>query len=530
MKKYLKKICLIFSAVFPIVFVTTAEAKTYWACAAIVPISKQVVPKLGLFGPALRWKITYNAYIGVFENNDEYASSLSFADKYESEYKAFLLSSGYSLDSLIADGATTSACVPKSTATEANTLAAEWASDSSSNNVVDQKMNPVYVQWKPTQNAEIPSTSPQSQNDITAQRVPGERHLGVGLQDVNAQTAEFAGLKDTKGALIMKLEKDSIAEKSGLKQMDIITEISGQTITTADDVRPIILKFRTGYKAIFRVWRDKNFVEIPVEMPEGTVAPDTTTPSATSTSTPAESAAVNQLAQAVERALDTEKAARVKAKEAEEVATKAIEIATQAEEAAKRAENGETGYVKKSYTISNAGYLQKMYFSGQDYNNSSKFFGVKTFKDDKSKRFVGEFSLSDYDAVVGKTKVPKIDGYGIQYGSNYMQASKWINGQNEGLSVFTFNNDIQYGEFKDGVLNGLALIVFRGKTQGQFSAGEFKDNELNGYGVTILSSGKRWVGQFENRLLDGYGIEYAADGSVLQQGIWKNGVLITPIK
>ena len=111
-----------------------------------------------------------------------------------------------------------------------------------------------------------------------------------------------------------------------------------------------------------------------------------------------------------------------------------------------------------------------------------------------------------------------------------MQASKWINGQNEGLSVFTFNNDIQYGEFKDGVLNGLALIVFKGKTQGQFSAGEFKDNQLNGYGVIILNSGNRWVGQFNNGLIDGYGVEYAADGSVLQQGIWKNGVLITPIK
>ena len=58
---------------------------------------------------------------------------------------------------------------------------------------------------------------------------------------------------------------------------------------------------------------------------------------------------------------------------------------------------------------------------------------------------------------------------------------------------------------------------------GDIYVGEIKDGIFNGQGTLTLASGDRYVGAFKDGDLNGYAIQYRADGSILREGIFKNG-------
>ena len=53
--------------------------------------------------------------------------------------------------------------------------------------------------------------------------------------------------------------------------------------------------------------------------------------------------------------------------------------------------------------------------------------------------------------------------------------------------------------------------------------GEHKDGKYHGQGAYSFADGKRYVGAFKDSDLNGYAIQYRADGSILREGIFKNG-------
>ena len=53
--------------------------------------------------------------------------------------------------------------------------------------------------------------------------------------------------------------------------------------------------------------------------------------------------------------------------------------------------------------------------------------------------------------------------------------------------------------------------------------GEHKDGKYHGQGAYSFADGKRYVGAFKDGDLNGYAIQYRADGSILREGIFKNG-------
>jgi hypothetical protein len=61
---------------------------------------------------------------------------------------------------------------------------------------------------------------------------------------------------------------------------------------------------------------------------------------------------------------------------------------------------------------------------------------------------------------------------------------------------------------------------------GAIYLGEFKDDKMNGQGTYTLADGRKYVGAFENDKLNGYAITYYADGSINQEGIFKDDVLL----
>ncbi|ACV61875.1 HtrA2 peptidase [Desulfofarcimen acetoxidans DSM 771] len=83
--------------------------------------------------------------------------------------------------------------------------------------------------------------------------------MGVQLQPVTEQIAEYYSLKNTDGALVAGVVKDSPAEKVGLQQGDIILEIDGQKIKSVDNLIDIVGQTKVGQKLKLLVHREKDF-------------------------------------------------------------------------------------------------------------------------------------------------------------------------------------------------------------------------------------------------------------------------------
>lgn len=91
--------------------------------------------------------------------------------------------------------------------------------------------------------------------------------LGVGIQSLEPQLAEYFGLGDRTGVLIATVNEDSPAAKAGLKAGDVILSVAGETIGDAGDVSRLVWEADAGPVDI-RVLRDRKERSITVELPE----------------------------------------------------------------------------------------------------------------------------------------------------------------------------------------------------------------------------------------------------------------------
>ena len=80
--------------------------------------------------------------------------------------------------------------------------------------------------------------------------------LGVGIQGIDQTLAQSFGLKDSGGALIGSVEKNSPAEKAGFKPGDVIRSIDGVAVIDSTDVTSRIGNAAPGTKLSIGVWRD----------------------------------------------------------------------------------------------------------------------------------------------------------------------------------------------------------------------------------------------------------------------------------
>jgi len=80
--------------------------------------------------------------------------------------------------------------------------------------------------------------------------------LGVQPLDLDPNLAEYFGLKDTKGVLIPEVTEGSAADKAGLKHDDVILEINGEPVESADAFRNRIAMLKPGTDVKLTIWRD----------------------------------------------------------------------------------------------------------------------------------------------------------------------------------------------------------------------------------------------------------------------------------
>ncbi len=80
--------------------------------------------------------------------------------------------------------------------------------------------------------------------------------LGVGIQDLTPELAEYYGLEDKKGVLVSQVFKGDPAEEAGIKPNDIIVSVDGETVNTGRELSAKIADLEVGKKTKIVVIRD----------------------------------------------------------------------------------------------------------------------------------------------------------------------------------------------------------------------------------------------------------------------------------
>ncbi|MDR2744079.1 MAG: DegQ family serine endoprotease [Desulfovibrio sp.] len=92
--------------------------------------------------------------------------------------------------------------------------------------------------------------------------------LGVGIQDVDDNTAKALGMKASKGALVEHVMENEPAATAGLKDGDVIIEVDKKTIENASALIRAIADKTPGSSTALTLWRDGGTVEVKVTLGE----------------------------------------------------------------------------------------------------------------------------------------------------------------------------------------------------------------------------------------------------------------------
>ena len=105
--------------------------------------------------------------------------------------------------------------------------------------------------------------------DVQVRRVRDRRYLGVELQSMTPQLAEYFGLSKRSGALVIFVFADSPAAKAGLKAGDVILSAGGDSVENPYDLRRALTDKQDG-PVEFKVLRDKQEQTLRVQLEKGT--------------------------------------------------------------------------------------------------------------------------------------------------------------------------------------------------------------------------------------------------------------------
>ena len=108
-------------------------------------------------------------------------------------------------------------------------------------------------------------------------RVQYRSRLGVEMQGMTPQLAEYFGLSKRSGALVIFVFADSPAAKAGLKAGDVILSVAGESVEGPLDIRRALTDKSEGVIE-FRIMRDKQEQTVKVQLEKGAsswlLAPD----------------------------------------------------------------------------------------------------------------------------------------------------------------------------------------------------------------------------------------------------------------
>ena len=91
-------------------------------------------------------------------------------------------------------------------------------------------------------------------------------YLGVKLGEIDSDRVAALHLKDNHGAEVTTLDHDAPAVKSGLKMHDVIVQLDGQAVDSADQLRRRLEAMNPGRTVTLLVSRDGNRLPVTVQL------------------------------------------------------------------------------------------------------------------------------------------------------------------------------------------------------------------------------------------------------------------------
>ena len=90
--------------------------------------------------------------------------------------------------------------------------------------------------------------------------------LGVGIQDLTPDLAEYYGLKDKQGVLVAQVFEGDPADKAGIKAKDVIIEVDGKPVISSRELSAMVAAIPVGQKTPIKVLRDGQEKTVTVEI------------------------------------------------------------------------------------------------------------------------------------------------------------------------------------------------------------------------------------------------------------------------
>jgi len=80
-------------------------------------------------------------------------------------------------------------------------------------------------------------------------------YLGVGIQDLDSETARDIGLPNAEGVYINRITTDGAASDAGLKSGDVVIGINNTRIKSTSELQELVGRFRPGDQVNLEYWR-----------------------------------------------------------------------------------------------------------------------------------------------------------------------------------------------------------------------------------------------------------------------------------
>jgi serine protease Do len=90
--------------------------------------------------------------------------------------------------------------------------------------------------------------------------------LGVGIQDLTPELAEYYHVKEQKGALVTQVYEGDPADRAGIKTSDIIIEVNGKKVSSSRDLSRTIASSPVGDQIPITILRDGKEKTLHVEL------------------------------------------------------------------------------------------------------------------------------------------------------------------------------------------------------------------------------------------------------------------------
>jgi serine protease Do len=92
--------------------------------------------------------------------------------------------------------------------------------------------------------------------------------MGVGIQDLTPELAQYYGMKDQKGVLVTQVFPGDPADKAGIKPRDVITSVDGKPVTTGRELSGAVAGMPVGKDVPVKIVRDGKEQTLTVHITE----------------------------------------------------------------------------------------------------------------------------------------------------------------------------------------------------------------------------------------------------------------------